>query len=65
MAKSKRFPSKLRFQSSFRVIWLIQSNMHAPVLLNFLKLLRKRDKMLDKPHMLSLFPNLFDKFIRT
>ena len=39
--------------------------MSALVLLNLLNLLRKRDKMLDKPHVLSLFPNSFNKFNKT
>ena len=43
----------------------IESIIRAPVLLNLLKLLRKRDKMLDKPHILFLFRNLFDKFNKT
>ena len=36
------------------------NRIHAPVLLNLFNLLRKRDKMLGKPHILSLFPNLFN-----
>ena len=51
--------------SNFNVMWSIETNIHAPVLLNLLNLLRKRDKMLGKPHILSLFPNLFNKFNRT
>ena len=39
--------------------------MSAPVLLNLLNSLRKRDKMLGKPRILSLFPNLFNKFNNT
>ena len=35
----------------------MESNIRALVLLNLLNLLRKRDKMLGKPHILSLFPN--------
>ena len=34
-----------------------KSNIRAPVLLNLLKSLRKSDKMLGKPCILSLFPN--------
>ena len=37
---------------------MIESNIHAPVLLNLLNSLRKRDKMLGKLHILSLFPQL-------
>ena len=36
--------------------------MSAHVLLNLLNELRKRDKMLDKPRILSLFRNEFNKF---
>ena len=39
--------------------------MSANVLLNLLNLLRKRDKMLGKPHILSLFLNEFNKFNNT
>ena len=39
--------------------------MSTDVLLNLLKSLRKRDKMLGKPRILSLFPNLFNKFNNT
>ena len=47
--------------------WGIQrySNICAPVLLNLLNSLRKRDKMLSKPHILSLFLNSFNKFNKT
>ena len=34
----------------------LESNIHAPVLLNLLNWLRKREKMLGKPHILSLSP---------
>ena len=44
---------------------MIESNIHAPVLLNLLNVLRKSNKMLGKPHILSLFPNLLDKFNKT
>ena len=40
----------------------IESNIRAPVLLNLLNSLQKRDKMLGKPHIWSLFPNSFNKF---
>ena len=33
--------------------------IHALVILNLLKALRKRDKIINKPRILSLFPNLF------
>ena len=39
--------------------------MSAHVLLNLLNSLRKRDKMLGKPRILSLFPNSFNKFNNT
>ena len=39
--------------------------MSAHVLLNLLNSLRKRDKILDKPHILSLFPKSFNKFNKT
>ena len=39
--------------------------MSAHVLLNLLKELNKRDKMLSKPHILSLFRNVFNKFNNT
>ena len=35
----------------------MESNIHAPVLLNLLSLLRKSYKMLSKPYILLLFPN--------
>ena len=44
---------------------IIESNIRAPALLKLVNLLRKRDKMLGNPHILSLFPNLFNKFIKT
>ena len=34
----------------------MESNIHALVLLNLLNSLRKRDKMLGKPRILSFFP---------
>ena len=43
----------------------IESNVPALVLLNLLNSLQKRDKMLGKPCILSLFPNLFNKFNKT
>ena len=43
----------------------MESNICAPVSLNLLNSLRKRDKMLDNPRILSLFLlNSFDKFIK-
>ena len=41
------------------------SYISAHVLLNLLNSLRKGDKMLGKPHILSLFPNSFNKFNNT
>ena len=38
------------------------SYIRAHVLLNLLTSLRTRDKMLDKPRILSLFPTSFNKF---
>ena len=38
--------------SNFNVMRLKESNIPAPVLLNLLNLLRKRDKMLGKPSIL-------------
>ena len=45
--------------SVFRVI--STHDKCAPVLLNLLNSQRKRDKMLGKPCILSIFPNLFNK----
>ena len=39
--------------------------MSAHVLLNLLNSSRKKDKMLGKPRILSLFPNSFNKFNKT
>ena len=36
-----------------------------PVSLNLSNSLRKSDKMIDKPHILSLFLNSFNKFNKT
>ena len=54
-----------KFQSNFNVICSIESNIRAFVLLNFLNSLRKRDKVIDKPRILSLFPNSFNKCNKT
>ena len=43
----------------------VESNIHAPVLLNNLLNSWKRDKMIGKPHIFSLFRNLFNKFSNT
>ena len=43
----------------------MESNIRAPVLLNLLNSLRKRDKMLGKPCILCLLPNLFNEFNNT
>ena len=50
----------MQLQSNFIVIWYIEANMCAPVLLNLLNLLQKCDKMLSKALHLSLFLNLFN-----
>ena len=39
-----------------------ESNIHVPVLLELLNSLQKSDKMLDKPRILSLYLNSFNKF---
>ena len=51
----------MRFLINLNVMQQIESNIRACVLLNLLKLLRKRDKILGKPRILSLFPDSFDK----
>ena len=43
-------------------MWWTESNIRAPELLNLLNSLRKSDKMLGKPRILSLLPNLINKF---
>ena len=43
----------------------MKSNIRVPVSLNLLNPLRKIDKMLDKPRILSLFPSSFSKFHNT
>ena len=50
---------------TLNVIWQIESNIRALVLLNLLNLMRKRDKMLGKPHILSLSLNSFNKLNKT
>ena len=55
----------MRFQSNLNVIWQIESNIRALVLLNLLNSLRKRDKMLSKPRIFSLSLNSFNKFNKT
>ena len=62
---SKVFTTEMNFQSNLNVIWLIESNICALVLLNILNSLPKRNKMLGKPRILSLFPNSFNKFNKT
>ena len=47
------------------VIRKIESNIPALVLLNLLNSLRKRDKMLSKLRILSLFLNWFNRFNKT
>ena len=46
-------------------VFLIESNIHASVFLYLLNSLRKLDKMLGKPHILSFFPNSLNKFNKT
>ena len=43
----------------------LECNILAPTLLSLSNLLPKSDKTLDKPHILSLFPNSFNKFNKT
>ena len=43
----------------------MESKIRAIVLLNLLNWLRKRDKKLGKPCILSLLPNLFNKLNKT
>ena len=40
----------------------MESNIPDSVLLNLSNLLQKRDKMLNKPSILSIFSNLFNRF---
>ena len=51
------FMQEMGFQSNLNAIWKIESNIHALVLSNLLNLLQKSDKMIGKPHILSLFLN--------
>ena len=46
------------------VLGLYDINIRAHVLLNLLNSLQKSDKMLDKPCILSLFPNSFNNSIK-
>ena len=41
MAKSWRFHAKIAILINFKVMWYVESNIWAPVLLNLLNLLRK------------------------
>ena len=59
------FTPKMWVLINFNVMWWIESSIHALVLLNLLNWLRKSNKILGKPHILSLFPNLFNKFNKT
>ena len=54
------FTADMRFK-----VFFIESNIRALVLYNLLNTLRKRDKMLGKPCVLSLFPNSFNNFSKT
>ena len=47
---------KMWFLINLNAMWQIGSNFHAPVLLNLLNWLQKSNKMLGKPHILSLIP---------
>ena len=49
-------------QMTAKITLNIGSYMSAHVLLNLLNELRKSNKMLGKPHILSLFLNSFNKF---
>ena len=40
-------------------MWQIELKIRSPVLLNLLNSMRKIDKMLSKPRILSLLPNSF------
>ena len=60
--------AKMRFQSHLNVICKKEFYIRALVLLNLLNSLRKRHKLLDKPHILSIFISLskvFNKFNKT
>ena len=59
MLNSWHFHAKMWILITFYLMSLIESNICAPVSMNLLNLLRKRDKMLGKPHILYLFPNSF------
>ena len=51
------FMSKMWYLCNFDVMWLIESNICAPVLLNLLNLLQKSLKQFgSKPHILSFSP---------
>ena len=50
--------AEMRFQSNSNVISNIESDIRALVLWNLLNSLRKIDKMISKPRILSLFPQL-------
>ena len=52
-----------RQKHDFKMILMSnESNIRARVLLSLLNSLRKRDKMLGKPRILSLFLSSFNKF---
>ena len=54
----------LRQKWDFKVI-LMSSNIRALVLFYFIEFVAKKGKMLDKPRILCLFPNSFNKFNKT
>ena len=58
------FMQKCDFFSNFNVMWNIESKILPPALLNLFNLW-KRDKMLSKPCILSVFLNLFNPFNKT
>ena len=69
IANYRRSHSKNAILSNFNVINMscekTVSTIRDLVLLDLLNSLRKSNKMLDKPRILSLFLNLFNKFNKT
>ena len=58
MAKSRHFRTKNAITKNYFKVMIKKSNIHAPELLNLFNSLRKSDKILSKPCILSLFPQL-------
>ena len=56
------FLQKMQFQCNFNIIWKIKFNSFARLSFNFIKLVAKGIKCSEKPHILYLFLNSFDKF---